>query len=171
MWKNSSRLTWTETTGYRIWQRLNCLYFVVCCCPSRLAMFEEVIALWGQYTGPPQWFVFIVFWTSKPAVLSEHREKDYRIVEVWRDLFKSLGSALLLKSGKWELVVQVRVLVTFYCLQEWRLHTNSGRLWPMFGHPHGHIAGKCAKKQVLICITEVHTPKNVFWVSGNWTVS
>lgn len=69
------------------------MYCLICCCSSSQAMFENVVASWWQNTGPLQWFVFIVFWMSQPTFPSEHREKHYRIVEVWRDLFKSPGPA------------------------------------------------------------------------------
>lgn len=69
MWKNSSRLTWTEKTDYRTRQYLNLLSCLLLPFKSGCAWKSP----WCQNTGPLQWCVFIVFQIAHPAFRTDRR--------------------------------------------------------------------------------------------------
>lgn len=164
MWKNSSRLTWTEKTDYRTWQYLNLLSCLLLPFKSGCAWKSP----WCQNTGPLQWCVFIVFRIAHPAFRT-----DRRFIGLLR--FEGISLSHLVQPPCLRVVSESwlsrSVCRWFFYLQGYYLCNKSGQSWPKSGCPHRHIGEKRAKQQVLICITEVHTPKNTFWISGIWTGS
>jgi len=56
--------------------------------------------------------------------------------EIERELCRSSGPTLLLKQGLLLLATQEGVQTAFEYLQGWRLHSLSGQLVPVVGHPY-----------------------------------
>lgn len=69
-------------------------------------------------------------------MVTKNKWHDHKVAGLARNLWRSSIWIPLLRQVQLELVAQDHVLLSFECLQGWRLHNPSGQTIPMFEHLH-----------------------------------